>query len=99
MDKSEDEQTGRFDAAPGQSLDSGGGDTDESDSRPTQDVSDAVSDINDVASSWTHQKKISPSPVLKDFLLSLKAGIENMISMEKERLDQYVQAKNKMGGR
>ena len=48
---------------------------------------------------WVHNQKIGTNPAIKDFLMTLKTGLEKMIELEKAKLEEHVQAKNRMGGR
>ena len=51
-----------------------------------------------MTSAWIHGQRLAPNPALKDFLMTLRGGLEKMIDVEKAKLEEYVQAKNRMGG-
>jgi hypothetical protein len=47
---------------------------------------------------WSHSHKLATNPALKNLLLTLRDGLEKTIDAEKAKLEEYVQAKKRMGG-
>jgi hypothetical protein len=45
-----------------------------------------------VNSTW-----LRANPSVKDFLMSLKDGLEKMLDIERAKLEEYTQAKNRIG--
>ena len=98
MDRPESEQGERAHAETSESPNTSPRHHDENGGE-SKEVPDDGCDSQHVNSSWAHDQKVSPSPALKDFLTSLKSGLETMINMEKAKLAEYSKAKNQMGGR
>lgn len=55
-------------------------------------------EVSDGQSSWVHGHRIAHSQALMHTLTSLKGGLEKMIETEKAKIEQYAQAKKRMGG-
>lgn len=98
MDKSESQQGERFVTASEEGPNSGTGDAGESDRGPTESISDGFNNTSGVKAKWIHGQNLAPNPDLKKFLLSLRSGLESMLEAEKNKLEEYVKAKNRMGG-
>jgi hypothetical protein len=47
---------------------------------------------------WSHSHKLATNPAFKNLLLALRDGLEKTIDAEKAKLEEYVQARKRMGG-
>ena len=99
MDRPTDEQGHGTEDSTVQSVHSANPGPDDSSGKSTEGTGDERAVGDDVKPSWVHDQKLAPNPVLKDFLLSLRVGLEKMVDMEKAKIEEMVQAKNRMGGR
>lgn len=94
MDRPENEQGNRT----GSNVGNGGGQAAGNSSEDSGQSKESSDDGVGVTAEWVHGKVLTPNPAVKDLLLALKSGLENMISVENAKLVECLEARKRMGG-